>query len=439
MMGKDWNQISNIKIDQDKYIVEEAKDGNLTLKVQNGNQNFYLHSSYKPLAQGETFARQHYEEGIDFVVYGLGLGYHIQALANLLQEKQKLYIFELDMVVVKIALEQESLRQCLQNPQVILLVDENLENASKVFAEYLSKENIKFILYEPSLKHIPYEPFKEILESYRIWKNSHEKFSPMLEENHKANIVKGYGNIGKKLKNQCKDIPCIVVSAGPSLKQNVKALKEYEEKAIIIAVGRTADFLLSNGVRPHFFIESDPQKFVYNHLKSVEENVPLILLSTASQLLDQYPYDKYILYEEGSATEEEKPYSIQVGGSVATMGVSLALLMGCNPIIFIGQDLCYTGGQTHVNGRRVQDITSFQEFVRGISGEMYPTNKGLKTFLRWFEKTIQQNPEIEFINCTAEGAYIQGATHCTLEELGNQLQKKPIIKIIEKALICRYT
>ena len=41
---------------------------------------------------------------------------------------------------------------------------------------------------------------------------------------------------------------------------------------------------------------------------------------------------------------------VGVGGSVSTVAYSIAEQFGCDPIIFVGQDLAYTGGKTHATG-----------------------------------------------------------------------------------------
>lgn len=42
----------------------------------------------------------------------------------------------------------------------------------------------------------------------------------------------------------------------------------------------------------------------------------------------------------------EKVKALYAGGSIAHMLTNLAIYMGCNPIVFIGQDLAYTGKRT---------------------------------------------------------------------------------------------
>ena len=41
---------------------------------------------------------------------------------------------------------------------------------------------------------------------------------------------------------------------------------------------------------------------------------------------------------------------LPMSGSVSTVAFGLARLLGCSPIVLVGQDLAYSGGRTHAAG-----------------------------------------------------------------------------------------
>ena len=42
--------------------------------------------------------------------------------------------------------------------------------------------------------------------------------------------------------------------------------------------------------------------------------------------------------------------TLRAWGSVATMALDFALRLGCNPVIFVGQDLAHSYGRTYCSG-----------------------------------------------------------------------------------------
>ena len=104
------------------------------------------------------------------------------------------------------------------------------------------------------------------------------------------------------------------------------------------------------------------------------------------------------------------------GGSVAHTMVNAAIVMGCNPIIFIGQDFAYTNEKKHAdiakdrwenckseNTTRQNDI-----FVKDIYGKKIRTSIVLNNYRKEMENIISRHKEITFINATEGGAAMEG-------------------------------
>lgn len=91
--------------------------------------------------------------------------------------------------------------------------------------------------------------------------------------------------------------------------------------------------------------------------------------------------------------------------------MAIAVYLGCNPIIFIGQDLAYTDGKYHAdscNDTTESDTVDDMIEVEGIDGNKVFTNSVWHTFLMWMEKFIIHNPNNIYIDATEGGAKIHG-------------------------------
>lgn len=114
-------------------------------------------------------------------------------------------------------------------------------------------------------------------------------------------------------------------------------------------------------------------------------------------------------------------------------------IFGASPVIFIGQDLAYSKGQTHVKGAThgvpVDTDNSYLE-VSGLFGPL-KTSNSLKVFLDHFQDLIK-NSDTEVIDATEGGAVIKGTKLMTLREiLLTCLSFNPSVDLTIKAIISK--
>ena len=126
--------------------------------------------------------------------------------------------------------------------------------------------------------------------------------------------------------------------------------------------------------------------------------------------------------------KEQLGYSIPSfpsGGCVSSEAFGLALYLGFRTLVLIGQDLAFTGGNTHTKeatvGRTLSDEKYIQNRriveVEGIDGTMLETDFQMWFYKQWFEKVIKMNQDqIKVIDATEGGAKIEGTIIQTLEE-----------------------
>jgi len=401
-----------------------------TIKIDTCDRGYFLYSKYYPSRDAKAFAEGVYDERAStYLVYGLGLGYHINELEDIIQNKSgkyHIYIIEFNKEILKLATENINLDRIFQNENITLIMMNNEIEAYNELYKILSIKDIKIAIHQPSLNIIPNEfiELKYILEEYIVQQNSIEVYSTILDHNFQSNI-KSFDKNVDTLFNKYKNRPLYLVAAGPSLDKNIQELSNVKGSGIILSVGRAVRSLLAAGILPDYIIITDPSDFLYNmQLKGLDIKVPIIVLSTCDKnVMLQYKGTKYIALQQGYDPAEEyakinNHQLVRTGGSVATTGLDVAIRMGCNPIVFVGQDLAFTNNKTHSDATFSKDTSSRHNLreTKDMCGKVTYTSKTLSIYLKWLERRIMEEEDVDFIDATEGGMKIQGTKVVNLKD-----------------------
>lgn len=320
--------------------------------------------------------------------------------------------------------EEEKIRDLINNVVFINHIDRLFVHSFGDYEKIYIEEYKKFINI---LDNRYYSISANINLNYR-YKNLF--FKDMLSNLH---IINNSTSLNANT-NINKNIPAIIVSAGPSLDKNIQTLIKYKDKLdkfFIIASNRTMGALLENNIRPNLVVSVDPVNEIYEMMKKyINEDVPLAFYEYSNKdLIREYKGEKiYIAQLLPKLVEELKGLAgTFTGGSVAHTCIDIATILGCNPIIFIGQDCAKTYGKHHSNNSTfdfdadIDNKKNFMLITKDVYGEEIQTTATLdffKTKIEEYINTIQQFIALEFINCSY-GADILGAPHIELEEIFN--------------------
>ncbi len=235
--------------------------------------------------------------------------------------------------------------------------------------------------------------------------------------------------ISNLMKTEVSEMTAIIVSAGPSLDKNIEDLRTAKGRALIVAVDTALKYMLARDIVPDLFVTIDPDKPMDNFADGRVRDIPVIFdEQTPSALLREHRAAKILyncrdypkrLFESCGAVVEK---NIASGGSVATAAFAICCDLGIKNIILIGQDLAYTGEQTHAGGVVSAGVNGDigTVMIDGIDGTKVRTRSDWIGYLRWFEHTIeltrQEKPEMRVIDATEGGALIRGTEVMTLKE-----------------------
>lgn len=224
-----------------------------------------------------------------------------------------------------------------------------------------------------------------------------------------------------------KDMPAIVVSAGPSLTKNVHLLERAKGKAFIICTDSAINAVLATGTKPDMITAVDFAKPVGLFTAEGLNKIPFLADVDLNTEVLSYLKPESLFF----STSDEKTWmklfeeagsgiaAVETGGSVATSAIAHLVEWGFQKIILIGQDLAFTGNKIHVgDGDDVAlDINDRDyEFVEGLNGEILPVQKDYFQYLRWIEELGGSNHDIEIIDATEGGSRKRNTTVMTFAD-----------------------
>lgn len=249
----------------------------------------------------------------------------------------------------------------------------------------------------------------------------------------------------------------IVAGAGPSLNANLEAVARVPglaSKALVIATDTAHRPCLAAGVVPDFTVAVDASEANARHLTAVPPSTTCLIAepSLAPLALDAWEgrtrffrvaaHDPWPLLRSLGVDRG----LLSVFGSVLTAAADLAVRLGCDPIVFVGADLAYTGGQPYCRGT-VYDADwahgqaqgfSLEELWRtrwmktplvevpGIEGALTETAAHFIAFRDWLTDLSVQRRDRRFVNATGSGILQGGAiTLATVDDVVGALPSHP--------------
>ncbi len=231
-------------------------------------------------------------------------------------------------------------------------------------------------------------------------------------------------DIGKVLP---KDIPVIIVAAGPSLNKNVEKLRVLKGHSLIIAVDTAVRTLLARDIIPDLLITIDPIKPSVYFEDERSHDIPCIFdINANPDIVSRHKGRVFISicneYLESLLKSVGKDIKTEQcgGGSVATAAFVKMHDLKQKKIILIGQDLASENGKTHADGE--SDGAGLGDIVvEGINGDKVYSRRDWYSYLKWYEKAMETiknaGEDMRIIDATEGGAKIAGTEIMTLQEV----------------------
>jgi hypothetical protein len=430
-----------IHIDGDSIEVIETKQGDFVPAITKSGKRFLVHSKFDPVQEAERFISEIDIGSHDlFIVFGFGFGYHVEQILKGMGRDSLILVVEKNPLLLKRAMESRDIALTLGDDRFILLLNPGEETIADALRGKSSRHS-SLILHRGSFQVEPdyYGNMQEIARSYLSTKEVNIATLAKFEKIWASNIARNIDTFirapgANAFFDNFKNIPAIVVAAGPSLNQSLDFIRQNRDRAIIVAVDTSYRILMRNGIEPHFCIVVDPQIINARYFEGSGQSKTILIADptvhpSVFRLFRGRVAMTGVAFELMKWIEQlcGKKGEITHGGSVSTNAYDFAKRLGASPVILVGQDLAFTGGHAHGRGSyldeqvhlrtgRLYTPEMFNRFqltalpkiiVRGIRGVPVHTNQKMMIFLSWFEKRRDR----DLVNATGDGACIPGVRH----------------------------
>ncbi|HET7502725.1 MAG TPA: 6-hydroxymethylpterin diphosphokinase MptE-like protein [Kofleriaceae bacterium] len=302
---------------------------------------------------------------------------------------------------------------------------------------------------------------RDVLSDLRIHRNTVRAFSRTWVEQGAANLpaIARWPSVAA-IGDRFAGVPMVIVAPGPSLARNIDQLRELRGRAILTAFSHSLRPVIAAGLVPDFVVSVDPQDVRYHFAGCDLSRSCLVNAATVHPSLFELPAQRFLTLSANSAIDDwifsglGEDAVIPSGGSVATTAFSLALTWGCDPIVFVGLDLSFPGGQYYVassadGGARAEvddhgvmrvggwsdgfhamkaaggpaAVSERVVELPGWAGGTVPSSFMFSMFHRWFVDCMREVTGVSVFNCTEGGAYIDGMDHRPLADVLARLER----------------
>ncbi len=450
--------------DDDRPALIPTRSGAVTVAVDAPSGPTLLHSRYDPVKEAvKLIDGVEIDDKFCFIVFGFGLGYHVRELFGRLKGDAAIVAVEPSMALLSAALSCADFADMIRSGRLIIL--DRLDK--RIVHQKLNPHNTLMMLGARFLNHPPsHRAAAEFHAAARKLITDLIAFSRMTLLTLVGNAQVTCRNIANNLpqylstppinvlRDRFKGRPAIIVSAGPSLRRNVELLSEAKGKAVLCAAQTMFKPLLARGIVPDFVTSLDFHAMSKQYFSDVSDfhDVHLVAEPKVSwHVTDDFAgpvsllrssFAAELIGDELAARDGLKP-----GATVAHLAFYLAEYMGCDPIIFVGQDLAFTGHcfympgvethltwQSEMNRFNTMETKEWERIVRNrsilrtipdVDGRDVYTDDLLFTYLEQFERDFI-GAGARIIDATEGGARMRGTDVMTLQEALDAFCTEPL-------------
>jgi len=423
-----------------------------------------LHSRHDPRSEAKRLIDAvNVTDKFCFVVFGFGLGYHVRELFDRLKGDAFIAVCEPSVPLLATALAGVDLGDVIDSGRLLILDRLDKTDLHEKFRPFntLMMLGAQFVPHPPSARAAP-----EFHDHARKLITEFVAYSRMTLLTLVGNAQVTCRNVAYNLprylstppinflRDRFKNSPAVVISGGPSLRRNIDLLPEAKGRAVLIAVQTLFRPLLERGIIPDFVTSLDFHAISQQFFQGIEQHHDVHLIAEPKvswHVLDQYRGPVSLLHspyaEQLIGLRLASRDGLRAGATVAHLAFYLAEYMGCDPIIFVGQDLAFTGHcfyipgvETHrtwsseINRFNTLETKEWERIVRNrpilkkvldVYGREVYTDELLLTYLEQFERDFERT-SARVIDATEGGARLRGTEVATLREALDQYCTRPL-------------
>ncbi len=449
-------------------LVQENNTYNLLYKDK------LIHNKQNPLAEAqEIFSFAENTPVAIHLIYGLGLGYLFQIACN--YSKGTVILYEPDLNILWTAFTLVDFSKDILKENVYIC--NTFDSTAEAIHQKSGTKNSPQLLSVPSQREYDKKGFDSLVNQLQGLVGSFSLDLKYTKQNFYPNLKTLMINLPALLKEiplaKFKDAylnkTAVIVSAGPTLDRNIETLKKYRDKYILFVVGTAAKTLYEHNIKPDFIVIIES----YNSTRQLQDldlnDVNFITEPYSHPALRNFQFKKIFSHISANSPInqfwakicEEDIEEYWSKGTVSYTALNCARLLGCSKIILVGQDLAYIEGQCYskdsaykdlvcginpenghweimakdfekfalaispledpekraqVAKRRLKNLNASLYLVKGINGDMLPTESVYSAFITPLQEYVENFNDRIYINTSLVGAQINGFKNMPLED-----------------------
>ncbi len=341
------------------FSIEKSKDGNDILLINDK----YIHSKFTPLKEANDFNFK----GVNLIViFGIGFAYHVN---NIIRNNPDSFFIIFEPIHDIYDLSQKYIdKKLFETHKNKICFLRNIDTEiifSFIKNNFCSEMRIKTFSnlgYKSLFSDLEAEYFDTIKMNFEtVIQNilTESNFIPLWTKNFLLNIrnLENFPFFNPKKQDLGTNV-AVIVCAGPSLKNDLKNIKENRNKITIFAVDTAIKPLIESEIIPDFIVSLDGQYYsIDDFVKNMHNDTALLLDAVSYPGISRLYKNIYYTVTENIFDNNIIEYffkynslnkfGLSTGGNVSDYAASIAISLGFNNIYFTGLDLSFPLLQTH--------------------------------------------------------------------------------------------
>lgn len=381
--------MSGGSLSESSFLVEKSKNGEETCSFSGK----YLHSKYNPLAEAEKFVQNIEADFFPECLFILEPALSYCALP-LKKRFPKTKFFAIRYV--------SFFKDTDSKWDKVFYLDDNLALSDRLFNYFGEEKLYSSLFFEwPASKQIfsgesslAWSEIKKAILKSRDVLGTRAYFSKRWFKNSLifASSIKNPVTI-KKI-----NLPVIIASSGPSLRDSLPYLKEFRNSFFLISVSSAFQPLFHNGIIPDLVISSDGGYWAKKHLEFPAKDCSTIFALETESAVPKKILEKQkiipLIYEDSQGKDFldalKMPYMLSERcGTVAGTALTFALSLTENKVYLCGQDLAPSAGFQHTQPNALENGNAQKDFrlkntETRITRSRFNSSQSLEIYRNWF-------------------------------------------------------
>ncbi|CCH48246.1 motility associated factor glycosyltransferase family protein [Pseudodesulfovibrio piezophilus] len=344
-------------------------------------------------------------------IVGANLGYGVNHILSKTPDSHKVMLLEPRAEMILACLGQTDYRPFFEAKKFHILVPDH-----DFINEVIRNLDLQFIYGQIHLKaDIPSQQMgPEYARWTRIVRDKLENFSLELStlrfrqdimvgnEIHNFKRALKDGSL-KSLQGKAQGVGGVILGAGPSLEENVPALKANRGHVLYTCALQTVPVLHQLGLKPHFCAAIDYDKSMLDVFMRLDpdfaHDIPLIYSTKLNpEVVKRYPGPTLPLWTVGGMgtyVMKERDLVLDAGGNVSVTLSRLLRWCGVSHMVMVGQDYAWLNNKSHAAGHHHHStnmkLQSFHQTTTNMDGEEILTTVQYMTAKRELEDDLRQS------------------------------------------------